>query len=61
MKSIFSRSAHTIRHLYLQGHVQRLGATPKENHETMKLTDLIASYKELLPEPAAHYGDIIRT
>jgi len=26
----------------------------------MKLTDLITSYKDLLPEPAAHYAEIIR-
>jgi protein involved in polysaccharide export with SLBB domain len=26
----------------------------------MKLTDLIAGYKDILPEPAAHYGEIIR-
>src|SRR5207302_7919452 len=26
----------------------------------MKLSDLIASYKDLLPEPAAHYAEIIR-
>ena len=26
----------------------------------MKLSDLIASYSDLLPEPAAHYGEIVR-
>jgi len=26
----------------------------------MKLTDLVASYKDILPEPAGHYGEIIR-
>src|SRR5258707_3168171 len=44
--------------IYLQGHVQRPGRY--SYHEKMKLTDLIASYKEILPEPAAHYGEIIR-
>jgi protein involved in polysaccharide export with SLBB domain len=44
--------------IYLQGHVQRPGRY--SYHEQMKLTDLIASYKEILPEPAAHYGEIIR-
>ena len=44
--------------IYLQGHVQRPGRY--SYHEQMKLTDLIASYKDILPEPAAHYGEIIR-
>jgi len=44
--------------IYLQGHVQRPGRY--SYHEKMKLTDLLASYKEILPEPAAHYGEIIR-
>ena len=44
--------------IYLQGHVQRPGRY--SYHEQMKLTDLISSYKEILPEPAAHYGEIIR-
>jgi protein involved in polysaccharide export with SLBB domain len=44
--------------IYLQGHVQRPGRY--SYHEQMKLTDLVASYKDILPEPAAHYGEIIR-
>jgi protein involved in polysaccharide export with SLBB domain len=44
--------------IYLQGHVQRPGKY--SYHEKMKLSDLIASYKDILPEPAAHYGEIIR-
>jgi protein involved in polysaccharide export with SLBB domain len=44
--------------IYLQGHVQRPGRY--SYHQQMKLTDLIASYKDILPEPAAHYGEIIR-
>jgi protein involved in polysaccharide export with SLBB domain len=44
--------------IYLQGHVQRPGKY--SYHEQMKLTDLVASYKDILPEPAAHYGEIIR-
>jgi protein involved in polysaccharide export with SLBB domain len=44
--------------IYLQGHVQRPGRY--SYHEQMKLTDLLASYKDILPEPAAHYGEIIR-
>jgi protein involved in polysaccharide export with SLBB domain len=44
--------------IYLQGHVQRPGRY--SYHQQMKLTDLVASYKDILPEPAAHYGEIIR-
>ena len=44
--------------IYLQGHVLRPGRY--SYHEGMKLTDLIATYKDILPEPAAHYGEIIR-
>jgi protein involved in polysaccharide export with SLBB domain len=44
--------------IYLQGHVQRPGKY--SYHAQMKLTDLVASYKDILPEPAAHYGEIIR-
>src|SRR5579863_8611426 len=44
--------------IYLQGHVQRPGRY--SYHEQMKLTDIVASYKDILPEPAAHYGEIIR-
>ena len=44
--------------IYLQGHVLRPG---KYSYSVgMKLTDIITSYKDLLPEPAAHYGEIIR-
>jgi polysaccharide export outer membrane protein len=44
--------------IYLQGHVLRPGRY--SYHDGMKLGDLIASYKDLLPEPAAHYAEIIR-
>jgi len=44
--------------IYLQGHVLRPGRY--SYHPQMKLSDLIASYKDILPEPAAHYGEIIR-
>ena len=44
--------------IYLQGHVQRPGRY--SYHEGMRLTELIGSYKDLLPEPAAHYAEIIR-
>ena len=44
--------------IYLQGHVLRPGKY--SYHDGIKLTDIITSYKDLLPEPAAHYGEIIR-
>ncbi|HTP68865.1 MAG TPA: SLBB domain-containing protein [Dongiaceae bacterium] len=44
--------------IYLQGHVLRPGRY--SFHDGMKLTDIIASYKDLLPEPAPHYAEIIR-
>ena len=44
--------------IYLQGHVLRPGRY--SFHEGMKLTDVVASYKDILPEPAAHYAEIIR-
>ena len=44
--------------VYLEGHVIRPGKY--SYHEGMRVTDLIASYKDLLPEPASTYGEIIR-
>jgi protein involved in polysaccharide export with SLBB domain len=44
--------------IYLQGHVLRPGKY--SYHDGIKLTDIVTSYKDLLPEPAAHYGEIIR-
>jgi polysaccharide biosynthesis/export protein len=44
--------------VYLEGHVLRPGKYSYQ--EGMRLTDLIASYKDLLPEPASNYGEIIR-
>jgi polysaccharide export outer membrane protein len=44
--------------IYLQGHVLRPGKYAF--HDGMKLTDILPSYKDMLPEPAAHYGEIIR-
>jgi protein involved in polysaccharide export with SLBB domain len=44
--------------IYLQGHVLNPGRY--SFHQGMKLTDVLASYKDILPEPAAHYGEIIR-
>ena len=44
--------------VYLEGHVIRPGKY--SFRDGMKVTDLIGSYKDLLPEPAAQYGEIIR-
>lgn len=44
--------------IYVQGHVLRPGRYSYKLG--MKLSDLIASYKDLLPEPAAHYAEIVR-
>lgn len=44
--------------IFLQGHVVRPGRYSFA--KGMKLTDLVASYKDLLPEPAGHYAEIIR-
>lgn len=44
--------------VYLEGHVLRPG---KYSYRPgMRVTDLISSYKDLLPEPAAQYAEIIR-
>ena len=55
---IFPIAAYNQDTIYLQGHVLRPGRY--SFHDGMKLTDLVANYKDILPEPAAHYGEIIR-
>jgi len=44
--------------IYVQGHVQRPGRYSYK--PGMTLHDVIGSYEDLLPEPAAHYAEIIR-
>jgi len=44
--------------IYVQGHVLRPGRYSYK--EGMKISDLIGSYKDLLPEPAPHYAEIVR-
>lgn len=44
--------------VYLEGHVIRPGKY--SYHAGMRVTDLVSSYKDLLPEPALQYGEIIR-
>ncbi len=55
---IFPIAAYNENAIYLQGHVQRPGRY--SYREGMKLTDVIASYADLLPEPAGHYAEIVR-
>jgi polysaccharide biosynthesis/export protein len=55
---IFPIAAYNEDAIYLQGHVFRPGRYSYK--QGMKLTDLISSYGDLLPEPAAHYAEIIR-
>lgn len=44
--------------IYLEGHVVRPGRY--SYHDAMRVTDVISSYKDLLPEPANRYAEIIR-
>ena len=44
--------------IYVQGHVVRPGKY--SYRENMRVTDVIGSYKDLLPEPATQYAEIIR-
>jgi protein involved in polysaccharide export with SLBB domain len=44
--------------IYIQGHVLRPGKYSYK--QGMSLSDLIESYKDLLPEPAPHYAEIVR-
>jgi protein involved in polysaccharide export with SLBB domain len=55
---IFPIASYNEQAIYLQGHVLRPGRY--SYHDGMTLKDLIASYGDLLPEPAAHYGEIVR-
>ena len=55
---IFPIAPYNESAIYLDGHVLRPGRYSYK--EGMKFTDLIGSYKDLLPEPAPHYAEIIR-
>jgi protein involved in polysaccharide export with SLBB domain len=55
---IFPIAPYTQDVVYLEGHVIRPGKYSFRNG--MRVTDLISSYKDLLPEPALQYGEIIR-
>ncbi|MGB6495598.1 MAG: SLBB domain-containing protein [Candidatus Acidiferrum sp.] len=55
---IFPIAPYNSESVYLEGHVLRPGRY--SYHDGMKLNDLISSYKELLPEPAERYAEIVR-
>jgi polysaccharide export outer membrane protein len=55
---IFPIASYNQDSIFLQGHVLRPGRYSYK--KGMKLTDLIASYGDLLPEPAPHYAEIVR-
>ncbi|MGC2246036.1 MAG: SLBB domain-containing protein [Terriglobales bacterium] len=55
---IFPIAAYNEDAIYLEGHVLRPGRYSFK--PGMKLTDLISSYSDLLPEPAPHYAEIVR-
>lgn len=55
---IFPIAPYNSDTVYLEGHVLRPGKY--SYHDGMRVTDLISSYKDLLPEPASQYAEIIR-
>jgi protein involved in polysaccharide export with SLBB domain len=55
---IFPIASYNEDAIYLEGHVLRPGRYSYK--QGMKLTDLVSSYTDLLPEPAPHYAEIIR-
>jgi polysaccharide export outer membrane protein len=55
---IFPIASYNQDAIYLDGHVIRPGRY--SYHENMRVTDVIASYKDLLPEPSMNYAEIIR-
>jgi polysaccharide biosynthesis/export protein len=55
---IFPIAPYNVDAVYLEGHVLRPGRY--SFHPGMRLSDLVSSYSDLLPEPATHYAEIIR-
>ena len=55
---IFPIAPYNESAIYLQGHVLRPGRY--SYNDDMKVTDLIRTYADLLPEPAGHYAEIVR-
>ena len=55
---IFPIAPYNDKVVYLEGHVLRPGRYAYR--DGMKLTDVVASFKDLLPEPAGRYAEIVR-
>jgi polysaccharide biosynthesis/export protein len=55
---VFPIAPYNQNAVYLEGHVMRPGRY--SYRADMKVTDVITSYKDLLPEPANQYAEIIR-
>ena len=55
---IFPIAPYNSASIYLEGHVLRPGRYSYKPE--MKLTDLVSSYSDLLPEPSKSYAEIIR-
>jgi protein involved in polysaccharide export with SLBB domain len=55
---IFPIAPYNTSAVYLEGHVLRPGRY--SYREGMRLADVVASYKDLLPEPSGRYAEIIR-
>jgi protein involved in polysaccharide export with SLBB domain len=55
---IFPIAPYNSESIYLEGHVLRPGRYSYKPE--MKLTDLVTSYADLLPEPSTRYAEIIR-
>jgi polysaccharide biosynthesis/export protein len=55
---IFPIAPYNEQAIYLQGHVLRPGRY--SYRDGMRLKDLVASYSDLLPEPAGNYAEIVR-
>jgi polysaccharide export outer membrane protein len=56
--NIFPIAPYNESAIYLRGHVLRPGRY--SYRDGMKLSDVISSYGDLLPEPAGHYLEIVR-
>jgi protein involved in polysaccharide export with SLBB domain len=55
---IFPIAPYNLDTVFVEGHVVRPGRY--SFREGMRVTDVLSSYKDLLPEPANHYAEIIR-
>ena len=55
---IFPIAPYNVNAVYLQGHVLRPGRY--SYRPGMKLTDLVGSFSDLLPEPSTKYAEVVR-